>query len=152
WLSDVIFAALHGIWGLKSIAMLAGVVVCCAATAVFCHMLWSGGSLFISLAVALVVNGASSVHFLPRPHVFTVFLLAASLWILARDRREPDLLVWLLAPITAVWVNLHGGFLALIVCLGLTVAGYGLRWLLDRAPADLRCLKRYTILSAVCGL
>jgi hypothetical protein len=57
-------------------------------------MLWSGGNLFLALAAALLANGASSVHFLARPHVFTFLLLAISLWLLARDRRTPDGLVW----------------------------------------------------------
>src|SRR5712691_8819810 len=129
WLTDVLFSSLHSIWGLKAISLVAGLALCGAATLVFCRMLWSGGNLFLSLVVALLANGATLVHFLARPHVFTFLLLAGCLWLLARDRRRPDAVIWLLAPITAVWVNLHGGFLSLLICLGLTTAGYGLEWL-----------------------
>ena len=131
---------MHAVWGLKSVVLLAAVVLCGATTILFCHMLWGGGNIFLALAAALVANGASSVHFLARPHLFTFLLLAASLWLLARDRRQPDNAIWLLVPVTAVWVNLHGGFLALLVCLALTSAGYGLEWLFgEGGEADFSC-------------
>jgi hypothetical protein len=152
WLSDVIFSRIHRVWGLKGIVLLAGVLFCLTATIVFCHMLWSGGNLFLALVVAILANGASSVHFLARPHVFTFVLLALSMWLLARDRLRPDRAIWLLAPLTAIWVNIHGGFLALIACLGLTVAGYGMQWLLARSAEDRFFLRRYTILTALCSL
>jgi hypothetical protein len=152
WLSDVLFAKIHQGWGLKGIVLLAGLLLCLTATILFCHMLWSGGNLFFALVAAILANGASSVHFLARPHVFTFFLLALSMWLLARDRREPDRAIWLLAPLTAIWVNLHGGFLALIACLGLTAAGYGLQWLFNRSAEDLLFVRRYSILTAVCSL
>src|SRR5258706_958539 len=152
WLTDVLFSKVHGIWGLKSVALLAAVMLCAAATLLFCHMLWSGGNIFLALAGALLANGASSVHFLARPHVFTFVLLAASLWLLARDRRRPDRAVWLLVPSTAIWVNLHGGFLALIVCLGLAAAGHGLEWLFWRDKLSRFFTLRYSILTGVCSL
>src|SRR5262249_46848705 len=83
WLSDVVFASLHQMWGLKSVALLAAIVICATATLLLCHMMWSGGNLFLALAGALLANSASSVHFLARPHVFTFLLLAASLWLIA---------------------------------------------------------------------
>jgi hypothetical protein len=152
WLSEVIFSTLHRAWGVKAVSMLAGLLVCSTATVLFGQMLWSGGSLFLALGAALLANGASMVHFLARPHLFTFLLLAVSLWILARDRKRPSRLIWLLAPITGVWVNLHGGFLALIVCLGLTAAGYGLQSLLSRDARDAFYLRRYVAVAAVCGI
>ncbi len=152
WLSDVIFSTLHRVWGVKAVALLAGILVCGTATVLFGQMLWGGGDIFFSLAAALLANGASMVHFLARPHLFTFLLLAISLWILARDRKRPSGLIWLLAPITALWVNLHGGFLALIVCLGLAAFGYGLQWLFSRNADDLFFLRRYAAVAAVCGV
>ena len=152
WLSDVVFARIHQAWGLKGIVLLAGVLLCVTATILFCHMLWGGGNLFLALVAAILANGAASVHFLARPHIFTFLLLALSMWLLARDRRRPDRAIWLLAPATAIWVNLHGGFLALIACLGLTAAGYGLQWLFSRGSDDLFFLRRYSILTVVCSL
>jgi hypothetical protein len=152
WLTDVVFSYFHALWGVKAIALLGGLALCATAALVFCRMLWSGANLFIALTAALLTNGAMLVHFLARPHVFTFLFLAVSLWILARDRREPGRAIWLLAPITAVWVNMHGGFLALLVCLGLTAAGYGIQWLCGDRERSLFFLKRYTLVGAACAL
>src|SRR5437867_6227096 len=77
WLTDVAFAGLHRAWGLKAVSLLAGIALIGAATLVFCRMLWSGGNLFFALGAALLANGATLVHFLARPHVFTFLLLAS---------------------------------------------------------------------------
>jgi hypothetical protein len=148
----VLFSALHGIGGLKAVALLAGVVVCGAATLLFCHMLWSTGNIFLALLGALLAHGAATVHFLARPHVFTLFLLAASLWLLARDRAQPGWRIWLLVPITAVWVNLHGGFLAILVCLGLAAAGSALEWFFGEGERSRFYTLRYSILTGLCSL
>jgi hypothetical protein len=152
WLTDVVFSGLHQIWGVKAVALLAGVIFCTTATLLFCHMLWSGGNIFLALAGALLAQGAAAVHFLARPHVFTFLFLAFSMWLLDRDRRQPDRAVWLLVPLTVVWVNMHGGFLALIVCLGLIAVGHGLEWLFRRDPQSRFFLQRYSILTAICSL
>jgi hypothetical protein len=152
WLTDLVFSLLHTAWGLKAIALVCGVILCLTTTLTLARMMMNGGNLFIALAGALLTNSALLVHYLARPHVFTFLLLAVSLWILDRDRREPGRAIWLLVPITAVWVNLHGGFLALIACLGLTLIGYAIQWALgdrDRAPFFTR---RYTLVGAACGL
>ena len=65
------------------------------------------------------------------------------------DRRRPSRLIWLLVPITVVWTNLHGGFLALIAVLGLTAVGCAAETLLRRGGWA-RVL-RYTSLTAACA-
>src|SRR5437660_364866 len=78
---------------------------------------------FIAMVVALLGVGAASIHFLARPHIFTLLLLSVSMWILEADRSRPSRRVWWLVPLTVVWTNLHGGFLVLIATLGLAAAG-----------------------------
>ena len=153
WLSDVIFAVVHRYWGLPGIVFLAGILIALAAIVLFRHMLWRGANGMVALGVVLVCVGASSIHFLARPHVFSLLLLAISLWILDRDRRTAGAAVWSLVPITALWVNLHGGFLALLVCLGLLAAGCGLETWLGRIPppAGWASVRRYSLLWAACA-
>src|SRR5262245_57372460 len=54
WGADVVFAVLHRGWGIKAVALLAGVVLCGSATLIFCRMLSSGGNLFFATAAALL--------------------------------------------------------------------------------------------------
>jgi hypothetical protein len=126
WLTDVIFSLLHRTFGLKGIVLLAGVVISFAMTLLLFHMMKRGANIFVGLAVVMLGVGGSSVHFLARPHVLTLLLLAISMLILDRDRQKHSNLVWILIPITALWTNLHGGFVAIIACTGLIAAGSAL--------------------------
>lgn len=153
WLADAVMALLHEWSGLKGVVLLAGVLIPLAATIVFRQMMARGANLFVALVTALLGVGASSVHNLARPHVFTTLLVAVSMWVLERDRRSPSRTIWLLVPLTAVWTNLHGGFVALVACLALASAGNCIEgWLFAEARAErwLRA-KRYGLLTAACA-
>ena len=155
WLSDVIFALLHRAWGLKAIVLLAGTLIISSITILLSHMIWRGANFFVALPLALMAVGVSSIHYLARPHVFTLFLLPICLWLLDRDRQARGKAVWLLIPIAAIWTNLHGGYMALIACLGLLVAATALEclpaWLGRRTPPALPALRRYALLTAGCS-
>jgi hypothetical protein len=144
WLADVIFAMLHRLLGLKGVVAFTGLLLSAASLLVFRYMLWRGANAFVALFVTLLAAGAGSIHFLARPHIFTLLFLAPSLWLLERDRRRPDRWIWLLVPATALWTNLHGGFLALLACLAVTAAGSSLE-------SGWRAARRYAALLLVCG-
>jgi hypothetical protein len=150
WLSDVIFAVVHRHWGLAGVAALAGCVLALAAQVVFRHMLWRGANLMVALATVLVAASAASIHYLARPHVFTLLLLAVSLWMVERDRLQPRPWIWLLVPLSAVWVNLHSGFFALPACLAVRAAGMAAEGWMDRElrPRIWSGAKRYAGLCA----
>jgi hypothetical protein len=128
WGADVIFALLHRSFGLRGLAFFAGLLIVGSAGLLLGQLVWRKVNFFVALPVVLLAVGASSIHFLARPHIFTLFFLPAALWLLAADREQPRRAVWLLVPLTAVWTNLHGGFLALIACVGLEAAGAALAW------------------------
>lgn len=150
WLSDVLLAVVYRQLGLKGVVLLAGAVVVLALTVVFRHMLWRGANVFLALLACLLGAGASGIHYLARPHVFTLLLLALSLWLLEADRRRPTRAVWALVPLTAIWTNLHGGFLALPICLSLLAAGAGIEmaWSRPNPPQNWFRLRRYAGLLA----
>ena len=56
----------------RAVAAMAGVVLALAATALFARMLRRGAGLWIALAAALAAASASSIHYLARPHVFSI--------------------------------------------------------------------------------
>jgi hypothetical protein len=88
---------------------------------------------------------ASSLHYLARPHVFSILFYTLALWALAEDRARARPLVWLLVPLTALWVNLHAGFVAWLATLGLLV-------LFCAARRDWPQTRRYGTLAALCTL
>lgn len=145
WLSDVLYAVLHRSLGLRGIVFLSGALICATAIVVLKHMLWRGAAALVALPLTLLLVGACSVHYHARPHLFTMLFLALSAWLIDRDARLQTRAVWLLVPMTALWTNLHGGFLVLIACLGLAALGS----LLARNWSG---AVRYAMLGASCGL
>ena len=121
WLADVLFALLHRAAGLKAVVFFCGVVIAATQYVVFRHCLWRGINPVPALAVVLLATNASTVHFLARPHVLTLFFTACAAWLLDIDRSSRTRFVWLLPAFVAVWVNLHGGFLAVFTLLAARV-------------------------------
>jgi hypothetical protein len=112
WLTDVQYSWLHARWGLGGVAVFSGLLICASAYVLLKVMVWAGANAFISGVLTLLYVGGSSLHHHARPHVWTLFLFAIATGLLVRDRRRPSRALWLLPPLTCVWANLHGGFLA----------------------------------------
>jgi len=145
WLSDVLFALWHARGGLEALAAFAAVTLCAAGTVLLCWLLRRGVGLWIGLGVTLAAVSASTVHYLARPHIFSLLLFPCALWILDEDRRRPSPAVWALLPLSALWANLHGGFVGWLGTLALLpLASVGRRqW---------NAARRYGLLTVACTL
>jgi hypothetical protein len=155
WLSDVIDGLLFRWAGLKGIVLAAGALIALFATTLMRRIVDAGAHLFVALLVTLFSVGAASMHFLARPHIFTLLLLSISMWIIEADRRGANpARIWWLAPITLVWTNLHGGFLVLIGLLGLAAIGAAAEAWLEKPRGgrpDWAPALRWAGLAAACG-
>ena len=145
WLSDVLFAATWRWRGLGGVAALSGAVLALGATALLARLLRRGCGLWIGLAATMAAVSASSIHYLARPHIFSILFYTLALWIVSEDRLRPGRLVWLLVPLTALWVNLHAGFVAWLATLCLLL-------LLCAAQRNWPEVRRYGRLLGLCTL
>lgn len=142
WLSDVLFARWFVWGGLTAVTAACACLLCLAAAILCAWLLERGAGLWLAAAVTLLVSNASTVHYLARPHIFTILLFTAGLWVVDRDRRSPGRWLWLLPLLTALWCNMHGGFflwLAVLWLLPAAAALEGGRW------------RRYTGLAGACS-
>lgn len=153
WLADVVLALAHRAGGLGGVALLAALVIVFAAVVVFRRMLRAGANAFLAMIVLMLAVGAASIHFLARPHVFTLLFWVVALGLIERDREAPGARIWWLVPITLVWVNAHGGFAALLASLLLVAAGRaGEAYLAGaRKLRDFQAATRYALLTAACA-
>lgn len=126
WLTDILYALLFAAAGLKGIVLLSGLMIALFATVVLLYTLWRGANALVAAVTTLLAVGAASMHFLARPHLFTLLLLPACLWIVEADRRQNTRWLWTLIPITALWTNLHGGFIVFLACIAVLVAACGI--------------------------
>lgn len=149
WLTDVIYALLFQAAGLKGIVLMAGATIAAIATIVLRYTLWRGANPLVAAFTTLACVGASSMHFLARPHLFTMLLLPVSLWILEADRRKHSAWLWALVPITALWTNLHGGFVIFLACVALLVAACAIEAALGKARRSE--ILRYGALLGACS-
>jgi hypothetical protein len=81
---------------------------------------------------ALLSIGALATYgfWSPRPQLVTYFILAVFVWILADYQAGRASRLWWLPVLTAVWANLHGGFLAGPALVALCAAGELVGWAL----------------------
>jgi hypothetical protein len=153
WLADVIFAAAYASHGLKGVVLISGLLICGSILIVFRYMLWRGAGIALALLLSMFVANASQIHYLARPHLFTLVLLPLCIWLLDRDRKRSDRTIWLLVPIAALWTNLHAGFLALFACLLLWTAGAFVReWFATSHRQAIAGLRRHLLLTCACLL
>jgi hypothetical protein len=144
WLSDTIFAIVHAKLGLAGLATLAALILALSATALFTWMLRREYGLWIALAVSLAAVSASSVHYLARPHVFSILFYTLTLWLMDEDRGSGSARLWLLVPLCALWANLHGAFVVLPATLALAAA---IAFLRGRGGAA----RRYAMVTLACA-
>ena len=159
WFSDVLMALAYKAAELKGIVLLAGVVIAATAAALLRYMLWLGANVLLAVPLLMIAASASMVHWLARPHMFTWGLLLATIWLLEADRRKNSRRVYWLVPLAIVWTNTHGGFLTLLLAVGIYAAGTGLEQLW--AAYDHRAegfswhlpaaAKRYGVLLLLCA-
>jgi hypothetical protein len=144
WLSDVVLAALFQLGGLKAITLAAGSLIALYATLLLRYALWLGSNALLAAMLTLLAVGGSSMHFLARPHLFTLLLLPACLWWIQADLEKHTRWIWLLIPVSALWTNLHGGFFIFLACQALLIAGCAVECRLGR--------RRWPVVWRLCGL
>jgi hypothetical protein len=122
WLSDLLFAGLNAHGGLATLALGAILLISTVFTLLFLLARQKSNAI-VAIAVTMVAAVASSIHWLARPHLFTLLFLVlfyAALESVRAGRTRlagiPYLVI--LPAATIVWTNLHGGFVAGIVMVG----------------------------------
>jgi hypothetical protein len=158
WLSDIVFARLNAIGGLQAVVMFAILLISVTFMGLFLLVRRKANPI-VAIAVTMLAAAASSIHWLARPHLFTLFFLVVFYAALeqVREGRTRILGVSVLAAlpvITILWTNLHGGFFVGALMIAAYGGGEILRLLFsasaeDRGPALLRA-RSYFLSALAC--
>lgn len=146
WLSGAIFYAIYSRLGFNFLIFLFALLVALTFWIVFkrcnSHPFIAGAATLLGVWAVLPTIGV-------RPRVFTLLLASIYLAVLTRyARRGTGRAIWLLVPLMALWVNLHGGFLVGLMLIGLTILGIPLdAWAGDKKFGPF--LPRLRVLSYV---
>ncbi|GAC1455344.1 MAG: hypothetical protein PVSMB4_15860 [Ktedonobacterales bacterium] len=130
WLSEVCYAAVWRAAGLNGVAALAAVLIAATAAGLLVALRQRHVPLVLALPLTLLALALTSIHWVARPHLFSLPLTlwwSEWLWRYWRDGQRRRL--WYMPPVMVLWTNLHGGFLTGILLLGTAVA---VSWLFPR--------------------
>jgi hypothetical protein len=135
WLSDVLMGWLHQAGGMQAVLLGAIIVICLTFALLYRLVLRKCGNVLISFALTAIAAAGSSIHWLARPHLFTMLFLIVFYSILEDGRMR---LLFTLPVAAVVWTNLHGGFLIGILLVGTYAGGELAGALLARECEDRR--------------
>lgn len=125
WLSEVIFSLFYRWMGLNGVVFLSGLLLAFTFRTLYENVLKRCGRPLLCLALCLAAMAVSSLHWLARPHLFTLLFLAIWLGELERLFIGNTSRWWSLPLLMLFWANLHGAFIAGFVTWGIYLVGYG---------------------------
>ena len=121
WLSDVVFAWLNALGGLRTVVLFSAFLLSLTFTLLF-RLVRTRSNLIVAILITVIAADASSLHWLARPHLFTLLFLVLFYSALERVREGRIFYLALLPLATILWTNLHGGFFVGV----LMIAAFGL--------------------------
>ncbi|HEY1497113.1 MAG TPA: hypothetical protein VGF49_21305 [Candidatus Solibacter sp.] len=158
WLSEILFAKLNAIGGLQAVVMFTILLISVTFMCLFL-LIRRKANPIVAIAVTMLAAAASSIHWLARPHLFTLFFLVLFYAALEQVREGRTRIFGIpvlaaLPAITILWTNLHGGFFVGTLMIMAYGGGEILRLLFsasaeDRGPALLRA-RAYFLSALAC--
>jgi hypothetical protein len=152
WLSDVEMGWLHAYGGLPAVALACLVVLSMTSLVVYWATRAAGSSRLLGLGVTTLAMGASHIHWLARPHLVTPLMAAVFCLTLNGYEKQGEMRsLLILPPLTALWANLHGGFVVGILIAITYAAGAFGEWLITgRADAAFDRARHHSLVAALC--
>ena len=120
WLAEVIMALLFKWAGLTGVVVFFAFVLAFTHWILYQNLRANSDHVILCTFVALLATATSSIHWLARPHVFSILLTVIWCHCLSRFELENrKIFVNCLPFLMLLWVNLHGGFIIGLVLLGI---------------------------------
>jgi len=143
WLSEVVMAVLHQSFGLTGVVVFFSCLIAAVYYLIFRQLRKDGGNIFAVVVIVILVFATSHLHWLARPHIFSLLLLV--IWYRILDNYEYRGInqLFVLPPLMVLWVNLHGGYITGIILLGIYCSGNLLRCCQNDPAARAKAYDRF---------
>jgi hypothetical protein len=132
------FALLFRGGGMAAVVLASTLVICFASAGLFRLIRRKCDNGLVAIAVTLLATGGCAIHWLARPHLFTILFFVVTLHITQRAHEGRTRLLGWLVPLTLVWTNLHGGFFVVFLVLACYIGGHLLNALIESDAARRR--------------
>jgi hypothetical protein len=120
WLAQVALSFFHSFAGLTGVVLLIAVLLAATFALTYQEMVKRNVFRILALFLALLAAYASSLHWLARPHIFTLLFTAIWAYQLANEKSS----VWLFPFLMWIWANTHGAFIVGFVIWAAHTAGW----------------------------
>jgi hypothetical protein len=123
WLSEIILAGIWSWFGLNGVVALVAGIVAFTSAWLFRAVQKRGVPLFLALPLTLAAIALTSIHWLARPHIFSLLLTlwwseqVWSYWQSGNPRK-----LWPFPFVLALWANLHSGYIVGLLMLATATA------------------------------
>jgi hypothetical protein len=149
WLSEIIMSLAHKVLKLNGVVILFALVITFTYYFLFRILRAHNGNLWLLLAVISLVSLTSTIHWLARPHIFTLLLLVVWYYLLDQYQYKDKNYLFILPVIMMLWVNLHGGFIIGFVLLGVYFFGNLIAWYTNQAKTISFARKKCGVLTVI---
>jgi hypothetical protein len=129
WLAEILFAGIHSLAGLNGVVVLSSAIVSLTFFLLYRYVIRRGAGPFAAVFFTVTGALASMLHWLSRPHLFSMPLTLATFIVLEDYQRDGRDRLWLLPLFTLVWVNLHGGYILGIMMVFIYSGSNLVKWL-----------------------
>ena len=152
WLSGVLFYLAYILFAEKGMVILSATALAATFTLIYTESVSRFG---LRLPIfLLVVWGAAitSLHWIIRPHIFTMLLFA--IWLILTDRlaRGKQVPIWYFPALMFLWNNIHGEYISGFLVTGAYLAGWVWDYLFNREKAPIQTGKHLTIAAGLSAL
>ncbi len=123
WLAQVAYAAAYQLGGLNGVVALAALLIACTVRLLLVALQRRGTPLIVALIFTLAATGILSIDWTSRANLFSLpltLLSSEAVWFYWRTGRRTPLVA--LPLLTALWANLHAGFVTVFLLLGVALA------------------------------
>jgi hypothetical protein len=129
WLSQVILFSVYSIGGFALLALLVAALVSSAFVFVWKQL---EGAVFLKAAITILAAATAAATWTPRSQMATFLFTAILSYILYLYKWKQVDRLWLVPILFAVWVNLHGGYIAGLMLLGTMMVGEGAQFIISK--------------------
>ncbi|MGD8406093.1 MAG: hypothetical protein PVJ21_20725 [Anaerolineales bacterium] len=110
WLAQVLLAIPYKIFGLDGVVLLVALVITLTFAVVF-RTARKVSTPLIALIFTGLALSASTIHILPRPHIFTYLFVVIWIYFMEKVQTSHNRAWWFFPILMLMWVNIHGMFL-----------------------------------------
>ena len=132
WGFDLLLALVVDQAGWTGATVLTALLLAAVYTALARDLMADGICPFVGLFVTLLAVSIGHIHFLVRPHLFTLALVYATFRLCQKQHEQGGCFIAWVPLLTAILANLHGGFVALPVIVATAAVGHAVSGPLDR--------------------